>query len=120
MKTESSHSTPGSVEYTIPHQDKGELRLTRRGKVAAWMAGVALSAGSMLGLAHHNGDADFSKEQHSVTVHQGDTVWDLANTIEGVGKVNKQDAVTEIQERSPDFDDGVHPGDVANIPDRVE
>lgn len=82
---------------------------------------VAGSAAGVVGISQYNAAPTFSSDQHTIRVTTGDTVWEMADLVEGVENINKQDAVSEIYDRSPDYDDGVlNPGDELNIPVSVE
>lgn len=94
------------------------IHLTVRGKVAA--AALALTAAAGVGYAANQANTpDFSEQTHTEVVKTGDTVWDMADSIENIDG-SKREAVDKIQKLSPDLQDGVDVGDIAIIPDSKE
>lgn len=115
-----SHDKPKLIPI---RQEKSEekipIHLTARGKIAATVLAVTTVIG--VGNAIHQANkVEFSDQTHTKVVSPGETVWDMANSVDGIDD-HKREAVRKIEELSPDLQDGsADVGDEVIIPDSVE
>lgn len=110
--------------FTIPtyETEKSPIRLTRRGKLAAWATGIALAATAGYGVSEHQ-----SAEMHgsqSITVEPGDVLDNLINTHVEHGASYTGEVRTETL-NDPDnadvFENGqLDPGEVVELPKSVQ
>lgn len=96
--------------------DQPTLRLTRRGRLviffgclAVLCAGLVLLAGAALG-AGESGPAVPTQE---VTVHSGDTLWEIATQVDP--EADPREVVEEIRELN-DFGGALQAGDKIDVP----
>lgn len=100
-------------------EERIPIHLTARGKIAAAVLAVTTAVG--VGNAIHQADkVEFSDQTHTNVVSPGETVWDMANSVDNIGS-HKREAVRKIEELSPDLHDGsADVGDEVVIPNSVE
>lgn len=115
-----SHDKPKLIPI---RQEKSEekipIHLTARGKIAA----TVLAATTAVGVGytiHETNTVNFSEQTHTQVVNPGDTLWNLADSIENVDGY-KREAIDKMKELSPDLrDNSVDVGDEVITPDSIE
>jgi len=96
----------------------GTLRLTRRGRVVAWLLGAALAAG--VGGAALSAQADgpvSALEVQRVVVGPGDTLWAIAAEAAEPGE-DVRDVVLDLMALNQLPSGGVHVGQTVVVPVR--
>lgn len=101
---------------TESSQNSSELRLTRRGKIAAAVAGIALTGGAIFGLSHEGADQPSketgveqtplvpSEETRTVTVKQGEGVDDIVQRVYGI---DAPDGMNQVVQNNPEYQEQV-------------
>lgn len=107
--------------------DTGEresIRASRLKRVGTAVLIAVLGAGTLLGMKEvidtAYPDSKFSPEDTIVMIHEGDVLRNIAKQVDGVDGRNINNVIDEIEKRSPDLSDGVHPGDEAHVPTWVK
>lgn len=91
-----------------PNPSENEFRLTRRGKVALVIGGLGLTAAALFGY-NQNDAPKYSKETVTEMVEPGDTLWDIAQRVDGANQHDNRDVVDHIKqmpENAETFADG--------------
>jgi LysM repeat protein len=79
--------------------DRGELRLTRRGRIVVVLVFLTLLMGAVLALGGYSaatGERGPAQPTRTVVVEEGDTLWGIATEIAGPGEV--REVVHELEE----------------------
>ncbi|GAB2969627.1 LysM peptidoglycan-binding domain-containing protein [Nocardioides montaniterrae] len=107
-----------TISFSPTYDYRPQLRLTRRGRlvvlalalIAIFAIGLAVASASAGGA--HAGDADV----HVVTVHPGDTLWDIAGTAAGSVGVTTGEMVQRITDLNDVTDGMVYAGQDLRVP----
>lgn len=116
MSTMTIQALPGAMAQSRPAKG-GELRLTRRGRVVLFLAGLVLItvAFASFGSLSNASDEPLSYgATQTVTIHAGDTLWDLARGVTGGADVDAM--VNEIMDMNNLTSALVRPGQKLRIP----
>lgn len=106
--------------FNNPNNNSERLSAKQKlGRVMAMAALIATGVGTVEA-ANWANTPTFSNATHTITVKEGDTVWGLANSIEGGDNLaNKQAAVDKIREDNGNMDLNLKPGEKVTVPDAV-
>lgn len=113
-------------EHIRSTTDKDPIKFTRRGKLALLGAGIYLAGTTVFAIASHDDspDSHFSPETVSHMVEPNETVWNLANEVEGSNKYDHRvivDHIENMPENKSVFKDNIlDQGEIVEIPISVE
>lgn len=113
-------------EYDSHDKEYSDFKLTKLGRGVLWTVGVAASFGAAagIGLAYEHADGpDFSEQNHTYVVGQGEGVTSAAETIDGINHIDVRDAndyILHDPANSEVLVDGLQVGEKLVVPDSVE
>lgn len=126
MNNEQTNISPKQDKYkSLHHEDEKPLKLKK--KAVLMLGAMALAAGAATpyvseAIANVANGPSFSVENENYVVQPGDTLWTIANQVDGVENVDKRDVISEIKIRNNDDGLASHltPGSQIEIPKSVE
>lgn len=117
---ESTQPNPVVRAETLPVSNLETEKSNPNKKIAAKLAAAALIIGSSGLLVHEATQPDFIPSEET-TIATGDSLWDIASSIEGADQVNTADIVAHIQANNVDIlSDGLQAGESIKVPVSVK
>ncbi len=110
------------VHHNEDAPDRSKSRMSPKAKVGAAVGIVAAVAAGPAVVDHFNGP-EFSEETTTYTVEPGDGLYDVAEAINGIDRIDVRDAVDHISSDPANIaalKDGLQPGESIVIPTDVE
>ena len=119
-----SHQIEQTSCIPQPDYERTPIRLTKRGRRVLGALSVLVAGATLLGATKiidaATPDVTFSDSTITRVVEEGDSVWHMAEQIEGIDTIDVRTAVEHIEQTNPGLADGLQVGEDVVVPTAVE